>query len=285
MRPITIALIQYPWAGTRAATLAALRPLVAEAAARGAALVCLPELTLSPYFPITTDPAGFDWAEPTFGGDTDRAMAELARQHNISLISSIVERSTDEYTGQQRFYDTAVLHQRDGKIAGITRKIHIPSGAGYHEDYFFERGDSYPIHTVDGLAVAAPTCYDQWFPELARIYGLSGAEFVFYPTAIGAEPTAPLIDTQDAWQTVMRAHAIANGLFVAAANRVGVEQGQQFYGGSFICDPMGRLLAEAGRDSTEVITATLDPEVFTQWRQLFPLLRQRVPSAYARLVE
>ena len=111
------------------------------------------------------------------------------------------------------------------------------------------------------MSVAAPTCYDQWFPELARIYSLNGAEFIFYPTAIGAEPTDPDIDTQDAWQTIMRGHAIANGVFIGAANRTGVENGVRFYGSSFVCDPMGRVLAQAGRDTTEIITAELDPHI------------------------
>jgi N-carbamoylputrescine amidase len=285
MQPMTIAVIQYAWAGSREAMTRAAAALIAEAAGRGAALICLPELSLSPYFPITTDPAGLQWAEPAIGGDSDHAFGPLARQHGVSIISSIVERTTDEYSGAERIYDTAVIHRPDGVIGGITRKVHIPSGAGYHEDHFFEGGDTYPVHHIGELAVAAPTCYDQWFPELARIYALNGAEFVFYPTAIGSEPSAPDVDTQEAWQTMMRAHAIANGLYVAAGNRVGVEQGQTFYGGSFICDPMGRMLAVAGRDTTEVITADLDPEVFARWRGLFPLLKQRLPARYARLVE
>ncbi|MDZ4770349.1 MAG: nitrilase-related carbon-nitrogen hydrolase [Chloroflexota bacterium] len=285
MERMTVAVVQYAWAGSREAMIEVVRGLVAEAAGRGAALVCVPELSLSPYFPITTDPAGLVWAEPALGGDSDRVFGALARTHGVSIISSIVERTLDEYSGVERIYDTAVLHRPDGVIGGVTRKVHIPSGEGYHEDHFFQGGDSYPVHRIGDLSVAAPTCYDQWFPELARIYAMNGAEFVFYPTAIGSEPSAPDIDTQDAWQIMMRAHAIANGLYVAAANRVGVEQGQSFYGGSFICNPMGQMMAEAGRDSTEVITAELDPELFARWRGLFPLLHQRMPARYARLLE
>jgi N-carbamoylputrescine amidase len=285
MERMTIGIIQYAWAGTRAAMTATIAELVAEAAARGAALICLPELSISPYFPITTDPAGLTWAEPLHGGDSDRAFGALARQHGVSLISSIVERAADPATGEERIYDTAVIHQPDGTIGGFTRKIHIPSGEGYHEDHFFLSGDSYPVHQVGGLRVAAPTCYDQWFPELARICALNGAEYVFYPTAIGSEPTAPHIDSQRAWQTMMRAHAIANGMYVGAANRIGTEQGQTFYGSSFLCDPMGEVIAQAGRDTTEVITAATDPELFALWRRLFPLLRQRMPATYARLTD
>lgn len=130
-----------------------------------------------------------------------------------------------------------------------------------------------------------PTCYDQWFPEMARICALNGAEFIFYPTAIGAEPTDPDIDTQNAWETVMRGHAIANGVYIGAANRIGVENGIRFYGSSFICDPMGRVLAQAGRDTTEVIMADLDPAVLEHWRDLFPLLHQRMPQTYRRILD
>ncbi len=280
MKATTIALIQLAWAGTRAAMIAAYEPLIAEAVGRGAALVCLPELSISPYFPITTDPAGLVWAEPLMGGDTDRVFGALARQHHVQIISSLVEKTDDGHV-----YDTALIHAADGSIAGVTRKVHIPSGVGYNETTFFENSDTYPVHQTESLAIAAPTCYDQWFPELARIYALNGAEFLFYPTAIGSEPTAPDVDTRDQWQMVMRGHAIANGVYIGAANRVGIEQGQTFYGSSFICDPRGRIMAEAGRDTTEVITATLDPALFAEWRQLFPLLTQRRPGTYGRLVE
>ncbi|MCK6580897.1 MAG: hydrolase [Anaerolineae bacterium] len=280
MERIKVGLVQLAWAGTRAAMIDDYRRLVYEAAARGAELICLPELSLSPYFPVTTDPAGFDWAEPLPGGETERLFSELARAHRVAIISSLVEKTEDGHV-----FDTAILHQPDGALGGVTRKIHIPSGAGYNETHFFEAGTTYPVHAVRALAVAAPTCYDQWFPELARIYALNGAEFLFYPTAIGSEPTAPEVDTQDAWRTVMRGHAVANGVYIGAANRVGVEQGQTFYGGSFVCDPMGRVIAQAGRDTTEVITAELDPDLFAEWRRLFPLLGQRQPGVYGRLTE
>ena len=170
---------------------------------------------------------------------------------------------------------------RGGDLVGTTRKIHIPSGEGYHETDFFGGGDDYPVWQTDAVKVAAPTCYDQWFPELARIYSLNGAEYIFYPTAIGSEPTDPDMDSAEMWQTVMRAHAITNGVFIGAANRVGHENAVTFYGSSFICDPTGQVLAQASRDATEVITATLDPAVMERWRGLFPLLQQRMPHTYA----
>ncbi len=279
MHALKIALIQLEWAGSRDAMAAQYRALIAQAAATGARLICLPELSLSPYFPGTTDPQGFAWAEPIAGGDTDRLFSELARAHGVAIISSLFERTDD------RYFDTAILHDRQGALTGITRKIHIPYGAGYNETDFFEAGAAYPVYAAEGVSVAAPTCYDQWFPELARIYSLNGAELIFYPTAIGAEPTDPDIDTQDAWQTIMRGHAIANGVFIGAANRIGVENGVRFYGSSFVCDPMGRVLAQAGRDTTEIITAELDPHTLTHWRALFPLLHQREPKTYGRILD
>jgi N-carbamoylputrescine amidase len=280
MRLTRIALVQLPWAGDRARMKAHYRDLVAQAKAQGAALVCLPELSIAPYFPGRRDSSGFDWAEALPGGESEQFFAALARDHGVQIVGSLFERTPDGHS-----YDTATLHDADGRLIGVTRKVHIPSGEGYHETDFFEAGDSYPVHDAGTLRVALPTCYDQWFPELARIYGLNGAEFIFYPTAIGSEPTDPDIDTQDAWRTVMRAHAIANGVFVAAANRVGVENGVTFYGGSFVCDPMGRVLAQAGRDTTEVISADLDPQTLVHWRALFPLLRQRMPRTYSRITE
>ncbi len=276
---LQVALVQVQWLGSREAMAAQYRRLIAQASAQ-ARLICLPELTLSPYFPATTDPQGFAWAEPLHGGATDALFSELARTHGVSIISSLFEQ-----TGEGRCFDTAIIHDAQGKLAGITRKIHIPYGEGYNETAFFQAGADYPVFDAEGVAVAAPTCYDQWFPELARIFSLNGAEFIFYPTAIGAEPTDPAIDTQEAWQTIMRAHAIANGVFVGAANRIGIENGVRFYGSSFICDPMGRVLAQAGRDTTEIITAELDAHTLERWRTLFPLLHQRMPQTYSRLLD
>ena len=274
-----IALIQTNWPGTREAITATYRELVREAAERGAHLVCLQEFTLSPYFASVIDPANTMWAEPLHGGETSRILGEMARQNGVHLIGSIFEAGEDG-----RYWDTATIYNPAGELAGYTRKVHIPQGEGYHEDHYFGGADGFPVHEVAGWPTAVPTCYDQWFPEMARICALNGAKFIFYPTAIGSEPTNPEIDTRDAWQTVMRGHAVANGVYVAAANRTGVE-GVAFYGSSFICDPMGNLIAQASRDQTEVITADLDLALLAEWRRLFPLLRQRRPSVYGRLVE
>jgi N-carbamoylputrescine amidase len=280
MDRVRIALIQLAWQGSRNKMARRVSELAAAAAASGARIVCLPELTLSPYFPATTDPAGFAWAEPLPGGETDQLCSKLARKHGIVVIGSLAER-----TPEGRYFDTATVHGPDGALIGITRKVHIPSGEGYNETTFFEGASDYPVHDAGPVRLAVPTCYDQWFPEMARISALNGAEFIFYPTAIGSEPTDAAMDSSDMWQTVMRGHAIANGVFIGAANRIGREQGLTFYGRSFVCDPMGRVLAEAGRDSEEVLLAELDPATLTRWRGLFPLLRQRMPQTYARLTD
>lgn len=280
MQPTRIALVQLAWPGQRPAMQDTCRELVGQAARQGAQIVCLPEFSISPYFPGRRDPAGFDWAEPLRGGPSDLFFAELAATNGVFVVGSLFEKAADG-----RYLDTATIHSPQGELLHYTRKVHIPSGEGYHETDFFEGGTEYPVHDLGLLRMAVPTCYDQWFPELARICTLNGAELIFYPTAIGSEPTAPDFDSQEAWQTVMRGHAIANGVYIAAANRIGQENSVRFYGSSFICDPTGRVLAQAGRDTTEVIVADIEPGLFMQWRTLFPLLHQRRPQTYGRILD
>lgn len=280
MRDIRIALAQGHWTGDQESTKALYRELVAEAAATGACLICLPEFTLLPYFPGRRDPAGFAWAEPLQGGASAQFFAELARMHGVTVIGSLFER--DE---RGDHWDTATIHDPTGQLRHFTRKVHIPSGEGYHETDYFGGADQFPVHDLGDVRLAAPTCYDQWFPELARIYALDGAEFIFYPTAIGSEPTADDFDSADAWRTVMRGHAVANGVFIAACNRVGRENAVTFYGSSFICDPLGRVLAQASRDRDEVAQALLRADVREQYLALFPLLHQRRPQHYGRLLK
>jgi len=280
MNNLRVALVQVAWLGSLEAMQNQYRSLVAQAKQRAAALVCLPEFSLIPYFPGTTDTAGFNWAEPLTGGISERFFSDLAREQSVTIVSSLFEKTPDD-----QYFDTALLHGPDGRLIGSTRKIHIPSGEGYNETSFFKGWHEYPVFDIGALKLATPTCYDQWFPELARIYTINGAEFIFYPTAIGSEPTDPQIDTAESWQTVMRGHAIANGIYISAANRVGVENGVMFYGSSFVCDPTGRVLAQAGRDTTEVIVADLDAHTFEHWRDLFPLLKQRRAAVYGRISE
>ncbi len=277
MQPIRLAIFQTSWPGSRALMQQRYRQAIERAAQAGAHLVGLQEFTLSPYFPSRRDPAGLEWAEPLEGGPTHRFFGDLARQYGLYIIASIFEQDGE------RYWDTATLYDPQGHLCGFTRKVHIPQGEGYHEDHFFQGADQFPIHDVLGIRLAIPTCYDQWFPELSRIYALRGAELIFYPTAIGSEPTSPTSDTCDAWQIVMRGQAIASGVFIAAANRVGVED-VLFYGSSFVCDPAGRVLAQASREREQLILADLDPQALQEWRRLFPLLRQRRPEVYGPIL-
>ena len=279
MQDLHIALVQGHWTGEQSSTKTLYRELVAEAAATGADLICLPEFTILPYFPGLRDSAGFRWAEPLPGGPSERFFGELARERRVTIIGSLFER--DE---SGRFWDTATVHKPDGKLAHYTRKVHIPSGEGYHETDYFGGADKFPVHELERVKLAAPTCYDQWFPELARIYALEGAELIVYPTAIGSEPSARDFDSAAAWQTVMRGHAVANGVFVAACNRVGRENAVTFYGSSFVCDPLGNVLAQAGREGDQVIHAILKADLREQYLALFPLLHQRLPQHYSRLL-
>ena len=279
MKNTKVGVIQTDWPSSRAAMITRLHDLVAQAAAQQAEIVCLQEFTLSPYFASDKDDSNFARAEALHGSESEQTFSELARKNGVFLVGSLFERGENG-----RYWDTATIHGPTGEMIGFTRKVHIPQGAGYYEDYYFGGSNEYPIHDVAGVKMAVPTCYDQWFPEMSRICALNGAEFIFYPTAIGSEPDAPEIDTAEAWQTVMRGQAIANGVYIAAANRIG-EEDVAFYGSSFICDPMGNIIAQASRDQTEVLVAELDVDLFNKWRYLFPLLQQRRPDTYQALVQ
>lgn len=278
MNKLHLALCQGHWTGQVDTTKNLYRSLIAEAASRGASLICLPEFSILPYFPGKRDKEGFKWAETLHQGVSAEFFSEVAKTHRVTVVGSIFEQESENY------WDTAVIYGADGELRHFTRKIHIPSGEGYHETDFFEGYWEYPVHDIGTVKLAAPTCYDQWFPELARIYALNGAELIFYPTAIGSEPTAPEFDSQKAWQTVMCGHAVANAVFVAACNRIGKENMVQFYGSSFICGPLGNILAQASRNQDEVIDVELDPSLREQYLNLFPLLHQRRPQHYQRLL-
>ena len=185
-KSIRIALLQLAWSGDRASMQTQYRTLIDEAVKRKASLICLPEFSLLPYFPGTRDKRGFDWAEPVPGGPSERFFSDLAREYGVTIVGSLYEIAADG-----GLYDTATVHTRTGELIGITRKVHIPSGEGYHETDFFAGSDRFPVVKLDSITIATPTCYDQWFPEVARIYSLAGAELIVYPTAIGEEPDDP----------------------------------------------------------------------------------------------
>jgi N-carbamoylputrescine amidase len=252
------------------------------AAAAGAELICLQELTLSPYF-ATTDDRGADSAEQLADGPTFRFASALARETGSFIHASLFERA-EAVDGQAPGYNTAICAAPSGELAAWTRKIHIPQFDGYHEDaYFRPSNGGYPVHELAGAKVALPTCWDQWFPELSRSYGLAGAEVIVYPTAIGSEPDTPGFDTRPIWQQVITANGITASTFMVAVNRIGSEDPLRFYGSSFISDPYGRVLVQAPRDRAAVLVADLDLDQRQDWLS-FGLHATRRPETYGQLV-
>ena len=289
---LRIGLVQERWHPDPDEHRAALAAGIRSAAGEGAQLVCLQELTLSRYFAV--DPAGPTAAgagaepEDLPGGPTYEFAAQLAGETGVHVHASLYERAVDEHEGGLG-YNTAIIVAPDGELLARTRKLHIPVTAGYHEDRYFRpgpaEGDPYPVVELQDARLGLPTCWDQWFPEVARAYSLEGADVLIYPTAIGSEPDHPDFDTQPLWEQVMLGNAIANGVFIVAVNRIGEEPPLRFYGSSFICDPYGRKLVQAPRDEPAVLVAELDLDQRRDWLELFPFLDTRRPEVYQRLVE
>jgi N-carbamoylputrescine amidase len=286
--PLRIAAVQQRWHADPDEHAEALAAGIRLAAGEGARLVCLQELTLSPYFAV--DPTGPSAAgvvpEPIPGGPTHAFAASMARETGMYVHASLYERAEgDDELG----YNTAILLDPGGELVIRTRKLHIPVTTGYHEDRYFRPGpagpDAFPLATIEDARLGLPTCWDQWFPELARAYSLEGADLLIYPTAIGSEPEHPDFDTEPLWEQVIIGNAIANGVFMAAVNRFGEEPPLRFYGSSFICDPYGRKLVQAPRDEAAVLVADLDLDQRRDWLELFPFLTTRRPDAYASLAE
>ena len=280
---ITVGAVQHGWHPDPEEHRAALAEGVRLAADQGARLVCLQELTLSSYFAVTPDgPRPGVEAEPLEGGPTTVFAAGLAAETGAYVHASLWEARADGGLG----YNTAVVLAPDGSLVSRTRKMHIPITAGYYEDEYFAPGPAEgafaPVE-VEGATFGFPTCWDQWFPELARAYSLAGAQALVYPTAIGSEPDHPDFDTEPLWEAVILGNGIANGTFMIAVNRIGTEGPLTFYGSSFIADPYGRKLVQAPRDEPAVLVATLDLAQRRDWLTLFPFLTTRRPDAYGSL--
>ncbi|MGL5742015.1 MAG: nitrilase-related carbon-nitrogen hydrolase [Legionella sp.] len=274
---LTVALVQEKWHENPKEHQDKLAFAIQEAAQQGAAVVCLQELTLSPYFCTRSDVDPTPYMEDIHHGPTAQFVSKMARVNNVCITASLFEKAG---------YNTAVAYNNKGDLTGVTRKQHIPSGVKYHENYYFKPGDSdYPVHSIVGHRWGLPTCYDQWFPELSRIYGLKETEILVYPTAIGGEPTAPDVDTQPMWQKVMVAQGIMSNTFIIAENRIGCENRLEFYGSSFISTPMGEILAQAPRDKPVVLVAELDFRQRALWGRLFPFAQQREPATYHELIK
>lgn len=289
-KPLRVALVQTKWHQDEAEHEAVLLEGIAQAAASGAKIVFLQELTLSRY-PADSKPEGVPSkiAEPLEGGKTHLFAAKAAKEHGVIIHASLYEKA-DLPDG--RGLNTAILVDPEGKIIAKTPKLHIPVTSGYYEDKYFQPGpaekDPYPVYNLELDGVSAsfglPTCWDEWFPEVARNYSLRGAEIIAYPTAIGSEPDHPDFDTEPLWRQVIVGHGIANGTFMVVPNRYGNEGSLNFYGSSFISDPFGRILARAGRDTDEVLVADLDLDQRRDWLDLFPFLATRRPDTYDKLV-
>jgi N-carbamoylputrescine amidase len=263
---------------------------VREAARNGAQVVCLPELFRTQYFCQREDAALFDLAEPIPGPTTEKISA-VAREQKVVVVASIFEKRA-----RGLYHNTAAIIDTDGSIKGIYRKMHIPDDPLYYEKYYFTPGDlGFKAFDTQFGRLGTLVCWDQWYPEGARLTALQGAHILFYPTAIGWHPAEKQqygAAQHDAWRTIQRAHAIANGVFVAVVNRVGHETGNirgnqvngpglEFWGGSFFCDPFGRVLAEASHDKEEILCGEVDLDSIDETRRNWPFLRDRRIDSYA----
>jgi N-carbamoylputrescine amidase len=259
---------------------------IREAAAKGAQVVCLQELFRSQYFCRVEDANLFDLAESIPGPSTD-ALGPLAKELGVVIVASLFERRAAGL-----YHNTAAVIDASGDLLGIYRKMHIPDDPLFYEKYYFTPGDlGFRMFDTQFGRIAVLVCWDQWYPEAARIAALGGASILFYPTAIGWHPAekAEFGEAQyDAWRTIQRSHAIANGVYVAAVNRVGYEgtpeSGLEFWGGSFVADPFGRVLSVASHDKEEILVVECDPRKMDETRRNWPFLRDRRIDAYGPLL-
>lgn len=278
-RPVALGLIQMSCTAEVEANLTKAETKIREAAAKGAQIICLQELFSSLYFCDVEDPARFSLAEAIPGPTTERFQA-LAKELRVVLIASLFEKRAAGL-----YHNTTAVLDADGSYLGKYRKMHIPDDPGYYEKYYFTPGDlGYKVFRTKFATIGVLICWDQWYPEAARLTALKGAEILFYPTAIGwdlSEPSSIIPKEQyDAWQTIQRSHAVANGVFVVSVNRVGEEAGQQFWGGSFVANPHGRLLYLASHDQEEVHVETIDLADMEYYRTTWPFLRDRRIDSY-----
>jgi N-carbamoylputrescine amidase len=274
-RNVTVAAIQCRLGASRAANIARVEGHVREAAARGANVVLPPELFEGPYF--CRDERS-EWFADARTVDDDEAVARfrtVARELSIVIPVSFFERAGPVH------YNSLAVIDADGTVLGVYRKSHIPDGPGYEEKFYFRPGDTgFRVWRTRFATIGVGICWDQWFPESARAMMLLGAELLFYPTAIGSEPHEPDLDTRDPWQRAMIGHAVSNVVPVVAANRVGNESGQRFYGSSFIADARGDKHAELDREAEGIVTATFDLDALARSRASWGFFRDRRPDLY-----
>ena len=282
MRNVTFAVTQFACSWDLRANVAKAEALVRAAAAKGANVVLLQELFETPYFCQDQSSDYFKLAAAAESNPLIAEMAELAKALNVVLPVSFFEQAG------HAFFNSLAMIDADGKVLGVYRKSHIPNGPGYQEKYYFTPGDTgFRVWRTRFGVLGAGICWDQWFPEAARAMALMGAEALLYPTAIGSEPQAPLLDSRDHWRRVMQGHAAANCMPLVASNRIGTEKGQAgeltFYGSSFIVDATGAIAAELGRDEEGIATASFDLDEIAKQRASWGLFRDRRPDLYGTL--
>ena len=282
-KPTTLGLIQMTCSPEPAENLAKALARIKEAAGRGANVICLQELFTSQYFCQAEDHRFFKLAEEIPGPSTE-ALAGAAREHGVVIVGSLFEKRAPGL-----YHNTAVIFDSDGSMAGKYRKMHIPDDPLYYEKFYFTPGDlGFRAFDTSRARVGVCVCWDQWYPEAARLTALQGAEILFYPTAIGWHPAEREKygkQQHDSWETIQRSHAIANGVYVAAPNRVGHEapsggEGIQFWGQSFVCDPGGQVIARASADEEEILIVEIDRGRIDEQRTHWPFLRDRRIDAY-----
>ena len=276
---LTLGVVQCPLGDGVEANVARVLSLVREAAARGARLVLTPELLEGPYFCRHESDSFFAWAHEVEGHPTLGRFRALARELGVVLPFSFFEKAGPAY------YNSLAVIDADGSLLGVYRKSHIPDGPGYEEKFYFRPGDTgFAAYGTRWGRIGPAVCWDQWYPECARALVLLGAEVLLYPTAIGSEPANPALDTRDRWRRAMLGHAVTNVVPVAAANRVGEEEGQLFYGSSFIADHAGEVVAELGRAEEGVAVATLDLAAARTARASWGFFRDRRTDLYRVLL-
>lgn len=276
---VTLGLIQMKCGENVAENVEAAIRKVEEAAAKGAQIICLQELFHAQYFPQTVSVEGYKLAEPIPNPTLER-MAELAKKLEVVLLVPIYEKA-----GRGVYFNSCVVYDADGSYLGTTRKNHIPDGPQYHEKYYFVPGNTgYPVYKTRYGTIGIGICWDEWFPEVARILALQGAEILFYPSAIGSEPDHPELSTRRAWEKAISAHGISNGVFVAAVNRVGREKDMSFYGGSFVSNPLGDIMQSLD-DEEGILIQEVDLKEIDFARNLLQFLRDRRTDTYGLLLE
>ena len=279
-RTLTVAALQLAFGEDETANHAAVTDLVHEAADRGANVILPPELFAGPYFCKAEEEALFALARPLAEHPSVTAMQALAAEHGVAIPTSFFERDGPHH------YNSLAMIGPDGKVMGVYRKSHIPDGPGYEEKFYFRPGNTgFRVWQVFGTTIGVGICWDQWYPECARAMALMGAEVLFYPTAIGSEPQDATLDTRHMWRRAMQGHAVSNCMPVVAANRSGIEQGQAFYGHSFIANEWGDLVLEFGSEERGVLVATFDLDAARLHRASMGFFRDRRPDLYGRLSE